>query len=458
MRFCLLVFLSLCFCSVRGQNLVPNPGFEEYERLPCYLNQFFLQDLVVDWLQPLRTTSDYWNSLSDTSCDLKPTSSTVLPRTGSGMAAMIIADISMGAPDEYKEYLEVPLKDRLKEGSLYNVAFYAASQKEKLFNDVQPMEANNLGIAFSGKEIRNYATAHPPFLLMRPAIKAEEIVPADRTWHRIGGCFVSDSSYQYLLVGNFNHIDSTSTRLLAGAQGSEKAYYFVDDISVEPLPYDVASLKKNLALCDDQPSVQLSASVDGALGYTWEDGTTSPTLNVTAHVDKEYAVTINFKECIYKHVFKVEYIPEIFLGNDTTLCQGETLNLKPAYPINQFQWSDGSDDSVKFVTGPGVYSARVLSDDCFSEDSIKIDYLDCPGFVPNIITPNSDEYNEYFTFENIESRVWSLQIFNRWGEQVYYSAYYQNNWDGKDLPTGIYYYKLSSDGLKTVNGWVHVYR
>jgi len=54
--------------------------------------------------------------------------------------------------------------------------------------------------------------------------------------------------------------------------------------------------------------------------------------------------------------------------------------------------------------------------------------------------------------------VWSLQIFNRWGEQVYYSAYYQNNWDGKDLPTGIYYYKLSSEGLKTVNGWVHVYR
>jgi hypothetical protein len=41
------------------------------------------------------------------------------------MAAMITADISMGVKEEYKEYLEVGLKDKLKEGHLYNVAFYA---------------------------------------------------------------------------------------------------------------------------------------------------------------------------------------------------------------------------------------------------------------------------------------------------------------------------------------------
>ena len=458
MKFCLVAFLSFCFCTMWGQNLVPNPGFEEYKRLPCYLNQFFLQDLLVDWLQPIRTTSDYWNSLADPDCNLKPSSSTVLPRTGSGMAAMITADISNGVKEEYKEYLEVALKDKLKEGHLYNVAFYAAGQKEKLFNNVQPMEANNLGIAFSSNLIQRYFNAQPTHLLMNATIKAKDVVPTDRNWHKIEGCFISDSSYQYLLVGNFDHIDSTTTQLIAGAQGNEKAYYFVDDVMVEELPYDVASLKNSVTMCDDEQSVELTAFVDGAIGYVWDDGSTSPTMNIAERVDKEYAVTISFNECSYKHSFKVNYVPDIFLGNDTTLCQGETLKLKPDYPFNEFEWSDGTTDSVKYVTAPGLYEVKTLSNDCLSQDSMKVDYLDCPGFVPNIITPNSDDYNEYFTFENIESRVWSLQIFNRWGEQVYYSAYYQNNWDGKDLPTGIYYYKLSSEGLKTVNGWVHVYR
>ncbi len=85
--------------------------------------------------------------------------------------------------------------------------------------------------------------------------------------------------------------------------------------------------------------------------------------------------------------------------------------------------------------------------------------MDCPGFLPNIITPNDDIFNEYFVFENTKYGKWSLTVFNRWGEQVYFSDDYQNDWNGNGLPNGFYYYKLSSVALNSeVKGWVEVRR
>jgi hypothetical protein len=54
----ILIPLTTCF----GQNLVPNPSFENYKQLPCRLSEFRIQDLLEDWFQPLTTTTDYWNT------------------------------------------------------------------------------------------------------------------------------------------------------------------------------------------------------------------------------------------------------------------------------------------------------------------------------------------------------------------------------------------------------------
>jgi hypothetical protein len=89
-------------------------------------------------------------------------------------------------------------------------------------------------------------------------------------------------------------------------------------------------------------------------------------------------------------------------------------------------------------------------------------------FIPNVFTPNGDGINDTFIItENTNSggggeRVLEyenydvlakyyqsskLVVFNRWGRVVYESSNYQNDWDGDNLPDGVYFYVLKCHGL-----------
>lgn len=84
-------------------------------------------------------------------------------------------------------------------------------------------------------------------------------------------------------------------------------------------------------------------------------------------------------------------------------------------------------------------------------------------FIPNVITPNGDGKNDQFRIPQINNYPGSeLMIFNRWGNMVYRSASYHNEWDGKGLSEGTYYYALMlarPDGTKVrYAGWVQLLR
>jgi hypothetical protein len=78
--------------------------------------------------------------------------------------------------------------------------------------------------------------------------------------------------------------------------------------------------------------------------------------------------------------------------------------------------------------------------------------------IPNIFTPNGDQLNEYFA-PRIGGCPPRLQVFSRWGQQVYESAAYRNNWAGTGLAEGLYYYLLTPpDGGQVRKGWVELVR
>jgi gliding motility-associated-like protein len=65
-------------------------------------------------------------------------------------------------------------------------------------------------------------------------------------------------------------------------------------------------------------------------------------------------------------------------------------------------------------------------------------------FVPNVITPNGDGFNQYLVIRNIELFPQSrLTIFNRWGSKVYEARGYDNSWKGDNLEPGVYFYELA---------------
>ncbi|HEX8351096.1 MAG TPA: gliding motility-associated C-terminal domain-containing protein, partial [Hymenobacter sp.] len=110
-------------------------------------------------------------------------------------------------------------------------------------------------------------------------------------------------------------------------------------------------------------------------------------------------------------------------------------------------------------SGAGRYQPHValtFNNLCRREATLPVLEVKPYQLPPNIITPNGDGLNDVFIASKACPR--RLQIFSRWGNQVYEAATYQNNWDGGKQPAGVYYYLLyMADGTK-LKGWLEVQR
>lgn len=83
--------------------------------------------------------------------------------------------------------------------------------------------------------------------------------------------------------------------------------------------------------------------------------------------------------------------------------------------------------------------------------------------MPNVFTPNGDEYNPIFKpirFENMLEA--DLQIINRWGQEVFYTQEVKTGWNGGDAANGVYYWLLRYEGkngkIGTAKGYIHLIR
>jgi gliding motility-associated-like protein len=79
-----------------------------------------------------------------------------------------------------------------------------------------------------------------------------------------------------------------------------------------------------------------------------------------------------------------------------------------------------------------------------------------------VITANGDGVNDLFEIKNLPDNT-EVFILNRWGNVVFSSTNYQNNWDGKDasgkeLVVGVYTYKFKTQDAKIGHGFVHLVR
>lgn len=95
---------------------------------------------------------------------------------------------------------------------------------------------------------------------------------------------------------------------------------------------------------------------------------------------------------------------------------------------------------------------------CSQEDTLRI--VASNLFIPNIITPGNDGLNDSFKISNRgNNNRWTLEVFNRWGKQVYKSNNYRAEWSAEGETDGIYFYLIFDRGTsKTYKGWVEVVR
>ena len=78
-------------------------------------------------------------------------------------------------------------------------------------------------------------------------------------------------------------------------------------------------------------------------------------------------------------------------------------------------------------------------------------------FVPNVITPNGDGLNDFFTIRNLPFFApVQLKIYNRWGSLVYDTDSYQNDWSGSGLAAGTYFVWLRTARGQEYKSWIQV--
>ena len=75
-------------------------------------------------------------------------------------------------------------------------------------------------------------------------------------------------------------------------------------------------------------------------------------------------------------------------------------------------------------------------------------YVECESIVVySGFSPNGDDVNDFFVVRGIEGYPsHKVRVFNRWGNMIFESENYQNNWDGSwngaRLPQGTYFYMI----------------
>lgn len=80
--------------------------------------------------------------------------------------------------------------------------------------------------------------------------------------------------------------------------------------------------------------------------------------------------------------------------------------------------------------------------------------------LPNVFTPNGDGYNDEFRLSNSKAQcanLFTILVFNRWGQKVYENNRVSFVWDGGQCPDGVYYYIIGSPGDE-VSGMIHLIR
>jgi gliding motility-associated-like protein len=185
--------------------------------------------------------------------------------------------------------------------------------------------------------------------------------------------------------------------------------------------------------------------------------------------------------------------------NGCTVNYGPVAIVTPAGPTVAFTWSPvepNVENEVSFInnsnTSSGLFSSEwYISDSTFSTLNANFIYFlegeypvtlvitdDVTGCVdsltqfitifgemtiPNVITMNNDQINDEFFIKGLKENSY-LVILNRWGNVVFETQNYQNDWNGIDIVSGnpvadgVYTYLIKSIDGSQKHGFIHVTR
>ncbi|BAV06729.1 gliding motility-associated C-terminal domain-containing protein [Filimonas lacunae] len=165
--------------------------------------------------------------------------------------------------------------------------------------------------------------------------------------------------------------------------------------------------------------------------------------------------------------------PVVDAGPSFTVTEGTMVTFQPVTNDSvkvRFQWSPAAELNNAALLHP-TYLARAdntftitatgLEGGCTASDYLTVKLLRDVN-VPNIFTPNGDGINDAWDITNLQMYPGcTVAVFNRYGQQVYFSIGYpvawKGTWNGKLVPAATYYYVIDlKNGMEKLTGSVTI--
>lgn len=224
------------------------------------------------------------------------------------------------------------------------------------------------------------------------------------------------------------------------------------------------ALPEGVDLCEGETLVLEAETLPGAT-YVWSGPggfeSEGPRLRVASTLPEQsgiYGVTGTVDGCQTEPasaLVNIEPLPMPDLGRDTFFCsdQGGRMTLAPSGTFDNYRWQDGSMMPAFEASEPGLYRLTVSSAlGCQGSDSLRIDERCVATLeIPNVFTPNGDPVNNVFQVRGEYLTGFQLEIFDRWGKNLFLSKDMLQGWDGnvagQQAPEGVYFWRVIWEGF-----------
>ncbi|MBV7269027.1 OmpA family protein [Winogradskyella luteola] len=227
-----LIFIIVLFLYeiVFAQNQVINPSFEEFYDCPRDIS--FFHKNVKHWSIPNNGTTDYFNSCSE-KMGFKNFIGFQKARTGNGYAG-----IHVFYKKNYREYIQGKLKNVLVRGKKYRVTFYVS------LADSSKYALRELGFMATGEKFNVFKSkayidakafsSRMSNVKYHPIIKKEFLLNSSE-WVKISFKYTAEGYERFFSIGNFDSNASTEKSKVIPLKPDVFSYYYIDDVSIEPI-------------------------------------------------------------------------------------------------------------------------------------------------------------------------------------------------------------------------------
>src|SRR6185312_11118444 len=241
-----------------------------------------------------------------------------------------------------------------------------------------------------------------------------------------------------------------------------------DTVMVNMLAPLIADAGEAAAFCKGD-SAQIGAPVIGGQKYSWSPSAGLSDTAAAQPYAKPASTTVYTLSVTGAGCPKVTGMVQVTVhtGPAWVPMQFDTVGMGTAVQLNvnggvEYSWSPaaGLNNPSIFdpLAGPDSSTTYVVTITdlfgCMSMDSIRVTVISNNFWAPTAFTPNGDGKDDIFYIHGSGVTNFSMGVYNRWGEQIFYSEDIMQGWDGRrqvtgqEMPNGAYVYYVKGTDAK----------